>query len=264
MARVLLVEDNSADAGLIERRLGAAENLSYNVTRVETLASALTVLRNKDIDVVLLDLTLEDSSGIETVVAVHREAPEVPIVVLSDHEDVATAVQCVTEGAQSFMVKTSSMSVQALEREIMFTIERAKRLAYTRKILRTTLMMHTPGATLLKQHVDILERALEDLRDYLRRNSLVSYEAIEEILDQHGVREVLKELRVLTVQREPGEHSALHFATNAIEEMQTLVRTVNQGFLDARSRHHRHMLYLWIVLSCVFGVVLGWHLREWL
>jgi len=264
MPRVLLVEDNSADASLIERRLSAAEHLGYAVTRVETLASALTVLRNKAVDVVLLDLTLEDSAGIETVVAVHRESPEVPIIVLSGHEDVATAVQCVTEGAQSFMVKSPTVSVQALEREILFTVERAKRLSYTRKVLRTTLMMHTPGSAMLKQHVDVMERALEEVRSYLRRNSMPSYEAVEEILDQHGVREVLKELRVLTVQREPGEHTALHFATTAIEEMQTLVRTVNQGFLDARNRHRRHLLYLWITLAFLFGLSLGWNLQGWL
>lgn len=257
MTRVLLVEDNSADASFIERRLSASEHLGYAVTRVETLASALTVLRNKTVDVVLLDLTLEDSAGIETVVAVNREVPEVPIIVLSGHEDVTTAVQCVTEGAQSFMVKSHSMSVQALEREILFTVERSKRLEYTRKVLRTTLMMHTPGAALLKQHVDVLERALEEIRSYLRRNSMVSYDAVEAILDEHGVREVLKELRALTVQREPGEHSALHFATAAVEEMKTLVKTVNQGFVDARTKHNRILLVISLLLAFALGFAAG-------
>jgi DNA-binding NarL/FixJ family response regulator len=265
MPCVLLVEDSPVDADLIERKLGLAEVSLYNVTRVETLAGALMVLRNRNrlVDVVLLDLTLEDSAGIDTVAAVHREAPEVPIVVLSDHEDVATAVQCVTEGAQSFLVKTSLVSVQALEREILFTVERAKRLAYTRKVLRSTLRMHTRGASLLKQHVEILEHALEEIRSYLRRNSLVSYDAVEEILDRHGVREVLKELRVLTVQQEPGEHTALHFATMAIEEAQAVVGIVNQGFLEARN-HYNRLLYLWIVLVLILGMALWWNAGGWL
>lgn len=260
MPRALLVEDNPADAGFLERRLSASEHLvGYEVTRVETLAGALMVLRNKGIDVVLLDLTLEDSSGLETVVSVHREAPEVPIIVLSGHEDVSTAVQCVVEGAQSFVVKSQGLSVQALEREILFTVERAKRFAYTRKVLRTTLMMHTPGSALLKQHVEVLERTIEEIRSYLRRNSLVSYEAVEALLKEHGAREVLRELRALTVHSEPEEHTALHFATTAIEEIQLLVKTVNQGFVEQRTKHARYLLALWISLSFLAGLfVRGW------
>jgi DNA-binding NtrC family response regulator len=95
--RVLLVEDNSSDARSIERWLRAS-TAAFSTETTAELTSAIMALQHKSFDVVLLDLTLPDSQGVETVEKVYR-ITHAPILVLSGHEDLATAMNCVREGA---------------------------------------------------------------------------------------------------------------------------------------------------------------------
>jgi signal transduction histidine kinase len=120
--RILLVEDNPGDVLLMEETLGDAEG-GFAMESVERLAPALERLRAGGIEVVLLDLTLPDSVGVNTFTAVQAHAPEVPIIVLTGLSDELLAVSTVRDGAQDYLVK-GQVDGNMLRRTIRYAIER--------------------------------------------------------------------------------------------------------------------------------------------
>jgi serine phosphatase RsbU (regulator of sigma subunit) len=103
--RVLLVEDNPGDARLIHWMLREAGEIRFELAEADRLAAALASLEAEDFSVVLLDLSLPDSHGLETFRAVHWAFPLVPIVVLTGLADETVGTQAVQEGAQDYLVK---------------------------------------------------------------------------------------------------------------------------------------------------------------
>jgi DNA-binding response OmpR family regulator len=103
--RVLMVEDNPADVGLISEMLSEVRGATFDVTHAERLATALRRLDEEQPDAVLLDLSLPDSDGLETFLSVRKHAPaSLPIVVLTGLNDLGTAAKAVEEGAQAYLV----------------------------------------------------------------------------------------------------------------------------------------------------------------
>ena len=128
---VLLVEDDPADARLVRESLAVASS-RFKVDHVERLGVALKKLEGGAFDVVLLDLSLPDTNGLETVAQVQAVDPKVPIVVLSGHSDDNLAIQAVHSGAQDFLVKGWG-DADVLSRALRYAIERKQlqeRLAY--------------------------------------------------------------------------------------------------------------------------------------
>lgn len=133
---VLLVEDNPADARLIEEQLRRAQQRQaaggavMALRRVATLAGALSEIDpggayGHPTDAVLLDLTLSDSRGLQTFRALHRHAPHVPIVVLSGLSDEEVAAAAVEEGAQDYLVKGRTDG-QVLLRAVRYAVARQR------------------------------------------------------------------------------------------------------------------------------------------
>lgn len=122
---VLLVEDNPGDADLIEEYLADSERNEYDIQHVDTLASATSVLSQNKVDVVLLDLSLPDSVGLDTVRFVTTRFPEVVIIVLTGLQDEKVALQCVRYGAQDYLEKNLVTPV-LLNRSIAYSIERKR------------------------------------------------------------------------------------------------------------------------------------------
>src|SRR5258707_15258702 len=81
--RALLIEDNPGDARLIEVMLAEADGESFAVRHVDRLEDGLRELASGNVDVVLSDLSLPDSHGLDTFLRLHGRAPHVPIIVLS-------------------------------------------------------------------------------------------------------------------------------------------------------------------------------------
>ncbi|TMG40578.1 MAG: GGDEF domain-containing response regulator [Chloroflexi bacterium] len=131
--RVLLVEDNVGDARLIELALAAARWTRFELERVDTLAAALARASQGGIDVMLLDLTLPDSSGIQTLREVYAQAREIPIVVFTGLDDDELAFNAVNEGAQDFLVKGRA-DTELLDRSIRYAIERHRALEQVRQL----------------------------------------------------------------------------------------------------------------------------------
>jgi PAS domain S-box-containing protein len=122
---VLLVEDNPADARLLREAVREAEGSYIQLTHVETLREAFQRLNNNHFDVVMLDLSLPDADGLETLVSLHTQAPSVPIVVLTGLDDEALAVKAVREGAQDYLVK-GQVTSQLLVRAMRYATERKR------------------------------------------------------------------------------------------------------------------------------------------
>ncbi len=124
---VLLIEDNPADAQLIMEILREEPGNTINIRHADNMAHGLEALERGEIDVVLLDLTLPDSSGYETFARLAKYVPTMPIIVLTGMDDQAMAIQIVQEGAQDYLVK-SLVDYTMLVRSIHYAIERKRTL----------------------------------------------------------------------------------------------------------------------------------------
>src|SRR5712692_2175578 len=120
---VLLIEDNEDDACLIGETLTERTAADIELEWVDRLGSGLTRLAEDKIDLVLLDLSLPDSHGLETLDKVQGQTPDVPVIVLTHLDDEAMAVQAVRKGAQDYLLKGRSDGI-LLIRAIRHAIER--------------------------------------------------------------------------------------------------------------------------------------------
>lgn len=122
---VLLVEDNPGDARLVDTYLRRADRAEFTLERVDRLDKGLARLQDGGVDVVLLDLTLPDSQGIDTFVQAYAEAPQVPIIVMTGIDDAELARKAVRDGAQDYLVKRQ-VDTHLLIRSIYYAIERKR------------------------------------------------------------------------------------------------------------------------------------------
>ncbi len=123
--RILLVEDNPGDARLIREMLAEAEGASFEIDWAPHLSAGLEKLSRGEIDLVLLDLGLPDSRGLDTFVKAYAQAPQIPFVVLSGLDDQNVALGAVREGAQDYLVKGKTDSGLLL-RAIRYATERKR------------------------------------------------------------------------------------------------------------------------------------------
>ncbi|MEH1899766.1 MAG: ATP-binding protein [Nostoc sp.] len=121
--QILLIEDSLEDADLLQEFLENADQTSWKVTVVEKLTLALEQLHRHSFHVILSDLSLPDSHGLETITQLHAVVPTLPIVVLTSLKDEAIALEAVRQGAQDYLVK-GQINAYALIRAIRHTIER--------------------------------------------------------------------------------------------------------------------------------------------
>ncbi|MBU4211569.1 MAG: response regulator [Verrucomicrobia bacterium] len=124
---VLLIEDDPADAQLIMEILREEPENAMEILHVSTLAHGLKALACGGIDIVLLDLTLPDSSGHNTFAMLHEHVSTIPVIVLTGMDDKEMAIRIVQEGAQDYLVK-SLVDYTMLARSIGYSIERKRTL----------------------------------------------------------------------------------------------------------------------------------------
>jgi PAS domain S-box-containing protein len=129
---VLVVEDNPGDAVLIREYLPREGPLAFTTKHAPRLATAVQMVAADHFDIVLLDLGLPDSVGVDTVRALRREAPNLPIVVLTGNDDEHIGVAAIREGAQDYVVK-GQMSDVFLPRVLVYALERHQNSERLRK-----------------------------------------------------------------------------------------------------------------------------------
>lgn len=121
--RVLLIEDNLDDVTFLRRTLQRVSGTHFQLEPVRSLAEGFAQLKAGGIDVVLLDLSLPDSSGLETFSALKAQARETPVIVLSGLDDETVAVNAVHAGAEDYLVK-GRVDSQLITRAIIYALER--------------------------------------------------------------------------------------------------------------------------------------------
>jgi len=130
--KILLIEDNPADARLIQEMLRPGPQGTFELVRVPDLQLGLAALREQTCDVLLLDLGLPGSQGLETLAKVlEATADWLPVVVLTGVDDEVLAVDAVRQGAQDFLVKTG-LTAELLTCTLRYTVEghRAQRALF--------------------------------------------------------------------------------------------------------------------------------------
>jgi PAS domain S-box-containing protein len=123
--RILIVEDDIVDRKLLERLLSRSSLPVSEVKSEAYLDAALQVLAGDSFDIVLLDLGLPDSNGIESITKVQSIAPHVPIIVMSGLDDQNTAILAVQKGVQDYLIK-GQVDSNLLMRSVRYAIERKK------------------------------------------------------------------------------------------------------------------------------------------
>ncbi|RCJ23593.1 hybrid sensor histidine kinase/response regulator [Nostoc sp. ATCC 43529] len=123
--KILLVEDNPGDVFLLQEFLKEVNTVVVELMPVERLSKALNHLEKEIFDVILLDLSLPDSQGLETFVTAHQQAKATPIIVLTGINDETLATRAMQEGAQDYLVK-GQVTGDLLVRSMRYAIERQR------------------------------------------------------------------------------------------------------------------------------------------
>ncbi len=121
---ILLVEDNPGDTRLV-RELIQDSGLQPSLRQEQRLGDALRGIADDTPDLVLLDLSLPDSSGLDTIRRVREAAPDLPIVVLTGLTDQSVALQAVQAGAQDYLLK-NELSPELLGRAVHYALDRMR------------------------------------------------------------------------------------------------------------------------------------------
>ena len=125
--RLVLVEDNLADARLVEEMLLGGSGDEFELTRLSRLSEARSHLSSDGAACVLLDLTLPDAVGLEGVEALRAEFAEIPIVIITGLDDEDTALKALHAGAQDYLIK-GQIRGDAVRRAVRYAVERKRRL----------------------------------------------------------------------------------------------------------------------------------------
>jgi signal transduction histidine kinase len=164
--RILLVEDNPGDARLIRETLRDAGSLHFDLRHADRLAAALPILAARAADVVLLDLSLPDAHGLETVTRVLETAPEVAIVVLTGLDDETVAIRAVKAGAQDYLVK-GHVEPATLARALRYALERKRLEGERARLLEREHEARTAAEAAVQARDEVLRIVAHDIGNSL-------------------------------------------------------------------------------------------------
>ncbi len=164
--RILLVEDNPGDARLIRELLYESGIESPSVEVAATLSAAGALLREREPQVLLLDLSLPDAHGLDTVTSALAVAPKVPIIVLTGLADQKIALQAVQSGAQDYLVK-GEVDGPALGRAIRYAIERKQLALELERLLGGEKDARASAEAALRARDQVLRVVSHDLGNHL-------------------------------------------------------------------------------------------------
>ncbi len=125
---VLIIEDDKENRLLLCEMLAGAESALFNVETADRMQTALEQLAGGDVDLILLDLDLPNSSGLDTLDRLRDHAPDVPIIVLINANNETLGVRAQQDGAQDYLVK-ERMNNDLLTRAIRYVVEQQQILA---------------------------------------------------------------------------------------------------------------------------------------
>lgn len=129
--RLLMIEDTTVQARLVQKLLSTAKNVTFEYQWVMNLTDGLKQLAENNYDIVLTDLQLPEGYGLESFRMVQEHALDLPIVLLTNIEDEIVALKAIAAGAQDYLIK-SQIDAAKLERALRYALERHKLVAELR------------------------------------------------------------------------------------------------------------------------------------
>ena len=168
--RILLAEDSPSDADLLQEKLDQSNLGRVKFTWVVRLEDALARLRQAEFDVLLLDLSLPDSTGAASYLRVRQAAPNLPIVVLTGAEDEALGLDAVRHGVQDYLAKGRADGRQ-IARSIRYAIERQRADEQIRRQLEELQSTNERVVAARRAAIAVAEEALASRREAERAST---------------------------------------------------------------------------------------------
>lgn len=174
--KILLVEDNFLESELIRAELFTENSQILNIQVVKRLHEAIKLIENHSFDLILLDLSLPDSKGIDTLIKMKKKSLNIPIIVLTANNDSNLAIEALRNGAQDYWVK-SDLQGKFLLKSIEYAIERQQieeklRLQLERDKLISTVIEKIRLSLDLNY---ILQTTVEEVRQFLNIDRVLIY-----------------------------------------------------------------------------------------
>lgn len=136
LLKILLIEDNLAEARLLKEYVKHTKSPEFNLSHVQRLQDGINQLTAENYDVILLDLTLPDSQGLSSIIPIIEQTPSTPIIILTNTNDEELALLAVKQGAQDYLVK-KQITPDILVRSVRYAIERKQLLEQLRNLNQT-------------------------------------------------------------------------------------------------------------------------------
>ena len=160
---ILLVEDDNQFAKYVHHVLARSRNAAYEIVHLSTLGEAVRQLGNKEFDLVLLDLGLKDSHGLDTLKAMRKANQSLPILVITGKENDEMGKQAFHFGATGYLHKTD-LTPKLLISTIQYTLERFKISSQTSQYQQNLEKMVQEHTRELQQANFVLENEILEHR----------------------------------------------------------------------------------------------------
>lgn len=158
---ILLIEDNPDDVAYVQQILTEEPGSPFHIESVVRLSDGLARLSKDGIDVVLLDLSLPDSRGVETLEKFHQQTQLIPVIILTGLDDDQACLKAIQDGAQDYIVKRG-LDRALLSRAVFHAIERFRILEGLRQnrenLMRSVLREMQNPLTIILEALDGLRR----------------------------------------------------------------------------------------------------------
>ncbi|MCC5845484.1 MAG: response regulator [Verrucomicrobia bacterium] len=152
--RILLVEDNPGDVRLVREYLKDSALFLPETHEAECLERAVDLLKRVRVDLILADLSLPDSVGLDTFLRIQQCSPDIPIILLSGSRDDEKAVNALSRGAQDYLLKAELSPLQ-LQRSILYAVERVR----LTRALRESEQNQSKLIERLREQAELLNKA---------------------------------------------------------------------------------------------------------
>lgn len=229
---VLIVEDNPGDLFLLEETLRLTRLPFDHVFKANTAAEAIKVINEQKLSVVLLDLSLPDSSGFNSYEQIHAYASAIPIIVLTGLADMELALETMANGAQDYLIK-GEFDERLLAKSIQYSLERNRiRQSLTASNARyQNLFFNNPMPILIwdietMQILEVNETAQTDFgytreellnMNVLKLSPLGEYEKINAFISSFLETNMDKKAGILNHIKKNGEHMVLDLSCHKID-----------------------------------------------
>ena len=218
---ILVVEDNPADLFVLEGLLWKTRLHLNKILRAGSFAETVKLLKEHNPDLILLDLSLTDSVGIDTFAHINQIASDVPIIVLTGLADMDMALETMANGAQDYLVK-GEFDEKLLAKSIQYSIERKKNLE---NVLNTRIAMEQ------KLDEERIQKQKDIAEAVIIAQEKEKHDISRELHDNVNQQLTVAMMYIASAEKKQGAGSELlkqsaNFILNAIEEIRRLTQNL--------------------------------------